>query len=843
MIKKQLPKPILGRYGRIGFALAAILFALGGVLASLLLFPQAATAAAGPLCYVDAGAAGGATGDSWADAYLTVQDALADPNCAEIWVAAGVYYPDEGAGQTDNARASTFQLASGVALYGGFDGTETQRIQRDPAANVTVLSGDIDKNDTTDINGVVTDTANINGNNAYHVVTGSGTDNTAVLDGFTITAGQANGTLSPNDRGGGMFNSGGSPALSNVTFSGNSAAFYGGGMSNSNSGSPVLTGVTFATNSAGNRGGGMYNVNNSNPILNNTTFISNTATEGGGMLSYNSDPALINVTFSGNAANNGGGGMHNWLSSPTLTDVTFTNNTASTGGGIQNYDTSNPTLTNVTFSANSASSNGGGIYNTLTSNPVLTNVTFSGNSAGNNGGGIANSNSNPVLTNVTFSANSAGNGGGMYNDNNSTPLLTNVTFSTNSASNGGGGGMFSSNSNPVLTNVTFSANSAGNGGSGGGMFNNNSNSVLTNVTFSGNSASTGGGTYNDTSNPTLTNVTFSGNSAGSSGGGIYNNNNSSPTLTNTIIANSTGRDCVNKNSSSIAGGSANNLIEDTGANACGLTDDTDGNIIGQNPRLGPLTDFGGPGRQVHPLLPGSPAIDAGTACANCPADDQRGMGRPVGAAPDIGAYELDSFSLDISKSVDNPTPSPGQTVTFTIVVTNTGPLVSGGLISDTLPAGLNFLGPITLAPAGAGTVGAASPALAANLTISANQRVTVTFPVTVSASLSGGTQLTNTAAVSATQVVTPVLATAGITTRESSAAYLYLPVIVNNGVTAPNLVVDTPTAGDGGVMVRIRNRGNAAVTDPFRVALYLNPDPPPPAAPTESGADGLPAWR
>jgi len=56
--------------------------------------------AAAGTCYVDASATGAANGTSWTNAYLTVQDALADATCTEIWVAQGVYYPDEGAGQT-----------------------------------------------------------------------------------------------------------------------------------------------------------------------------------------------------------------------------------------------------------------------------------------------------------------------------------------------------------------------------------------------------------------------------------------------------------------------------------------------------------------------------------------------------------------------------------------------------------------------------------------------------------------------------------------------------------------------------------------------------------------------
>ena len=160
----------------------------------------------------------GGTGDcsSWANA-CDLQTALTGAASGDqIWVAAGVYKP--GAARTD-----TFQLKTGVAVYGGFAGTETLLSERNPAANVTILSGDIDSNDTnTDGNNIAETAADIQGDNAYHVVTGSGTDATAVLDGFTITAGQANGAA-PHNTGGGMYSSSSSPTLTNVTFSGNSA--------------------------------------------------------------------------------------------------------------------------------------------------------------------------------------------------------------------------------------------------------------------------------------------------------------------------------------------------------------------------------------------------------------------------------------------------------------------------------------------------------------------------------------------------------------------------------------------------------------------------------------------
>src|SRR5690606_22541633 len=92
--------------------------------------------------YVDADAGGAANGSSWTDAYTTLQDALAESVAGqEVWVAAGTYRPDAGAGQTAGDRAEAFRLTSGVEVYGGFSGTETSLDQRDWAAHVAYLSG------------------------------------------------------------------------------------------------------------------------------------------------------------------------------------------------------------------------------------------------------------------------------------------------------------------------------------------------------------------------------------------------------------------------------------------------------------------------------------------------------------------------------------------------------------------------------------------------------------------------------------------------------------------------------------------------------------------------------
>ncbi len=350
----------------------------------------------------------------------------------EIWVASGMYTPT-----TTGDRAATFQLKSGVAVYGGFAGGETERSQRNWTTNVVVLSGDLNGDDVGFTN---------NGENSYRVVTGA---NGATLDGVTVSGGNANGS-DPYDNGGGMYNLNGSPTLTNVTFSSNSAHEYGGGMFSG--GNPTLSNVTFSGNSALTDGGGMFNDGGS-PSLTNVTFSGNSAIFGGGMYNDSGSPTLTNVTFSSNSASFYGGGMYNNEGSPSLTNVTFSSNSATFGGGGINNNSSNPTLTDVTFSNNSAKV-GGGMGNSGGSNPVLTNVTFNGNIANVKGGGVTNVSSSPTLTNVTFSGNSAGVwGGGVYNEA-SSPTLTNVTFSGNSAANIGGG-MYNLGTSTVPTNLTI----------------------------------------------------------------------------------------------------------------------------------------------------------------------------------------------------------------------------------------------------------------------------------------------------------------------------------------------------------------------------------------------------
>ncbi|MHC4474861.1 MAG: choice-of-anchor Q domain-containing protein [Planctomycetota bacterium] len=396
-----------------------------------------------PFIYVDADATGDNDGTSWANAYNYLQDGLgaAKGGWGEILVAEGTYRPDEGAGVTDGDREATFGLINGVTLKGGYAGDgEPDPNARDVASYETILSGDLDGNDvpvaTSDLL-----TEPTRAENSYHVVTGSGTDGTAVLDGFTITAGNANETVSPNRTGAGMYSPDSAPTILNCTFSENSAYSGGGGLHRWDDLDRIstITNSIFNRNWAGGDGGGIFS---GNMALTNCTFSGNSAEiSAGGMYSLHNS-RLTNCTFRENSAGTGGGGVVHVLDSPMLTNCAFINNYAGTvGGGMKIWATDEITLTNCTFSGNSAGTNGGGIFTLVLEFDItkFINCTFSGNSATSAGGGYYTSHDYPTFTNCTFSENEAGGDGGAFciSVNGGTPDFNNCIFWGNRANNEG----------------------------------------------------------------------------------------------------------------------------------------------------------------------------------------------------------------------------------------------------------------------------------------------------------------------------------------------------------------------------------------------------------------------
>ncbi|UCE58177.1 MAG: right-handed parallel beta-helix repeat-containing protein, partial [Phycisphaerales bacterium] len=354
--------------------------------------------------YVHDNATGGADdGSSWSDAFVELHNALTYAECrgdvTRIRVGEGTYVPDT-TGLAD-PREATFQLQSGVSVLGGFAGAGTaDPDERDPENYETVLTGDLGHDDVAvactqnspdcDANGGLCVDNNCiipanNTDNTYHVVTGNGTDITAVIDGFTVTGGNASGSQ-PHDIGGGMYNHSGSPTVSDCTFTGN-AATRGAGMLN-NASAAAVNNCAFRGNSASVHGGGVYNVNGSGIRLETCAFSANRALSWGGAIYNNaSHPTVTNCTFTGNIASLQGGAMQNWIASPTVVNCRFRGNEAPHGGAIFSRSDSYPKVTNCTFTGNTGDY-GGALYNEWYGIPTVTGCTFSGNAGAVQGGAV-----------------------------------------------------------------------------------------------------------------------------------------------------------------------------------------------------------------------------------------------------------------------------------------------------------------------------------------------------------------------------------------------------------------------------------------------------------------------
>jgi hypothetical protein len=366
-------------------------------------------------------------GTSWPNAYKTVSRALytarQNTGIDSILVAKGTYYPT-GA-QNGTNKDSSFVIVRGkLKLYGGYPNGGGIR---DIAGNPTVLSGDIGTlNDSTD--------------NSFHVMVIAGnipsTADSIVVDGFTITKGNANGSGTVNystspisqNSGGGMFMrenaTGQKTALRNLTFASNTATYFGGGLEMYIA-SPDIRNCIFMNNHSLYRGGAFVNDVQASSYATGCSFNGNTANSQGGAV-YNvnntASPSFINCSFTGNNAvplapsttpTEGGAIADN--SQSTITNCIFTANRSTNGGGAMNINGN--TVTTITYSIfdSNISLNGAGNVGTggglqigfgtcnISNSVVMNNIA--GGTADDGGGGLANYGGTFNCSNVTLYGN------------------------------------------------------------------------------------------------------------------------------------------------------------------------------------------------------------------------------------------------------------------------------------------------------------------------------------------------------------------------------------------------------------------------------------------------------
>ncbi len=361
---------VLGRFAAAGFFRDTAMFGdttltSAGSNDVFLLSGESATVVLPSLLFVDADATGANDGSSWTDAFTDLQDALAlagqlDLDSLAIWVAEGTYLPTG-----DGDRTVSFELLGGLALYGGFDGTETALDQRDPGANETVLSGDLGVSDD-------------NSDNSYHVVAASGVEG-AFVDGLIIERGYAEGSFDNPDensnKGGGLLLIDSSVSMNRVTVSRNQAGafedragfgagFYAsGGQLELEDVVVTLNGISSFLNGSG---GGGYATDGASLLLRRTVFRSNSTAgpeggSGGGLTVSGSSLFAVDSRFENNTqfgTNGIGGGL--WCSGSLCTVIgsvfleNQANNSAAQGGGLGVSSSSTASLINVQFFGNTA---------------------------------------------------------------------------------------------------------------------------------------------------------------------------------------------------------------------------------------------------------------------------------------------------------------------------------------------------------------------------------------------------------------------------------------------------------------------------------------------------------
>ncbi len=384
------------------------------------------TAAYPKVLYVKTNGLNTNNGLSWATAKKTVAAALSSSQAGdEIWVASGIY-------------GERITIKSGIRLYGGFNGTESTRDERNWETNISTLDG-FQADDT---GTVVTFAPGVSANTG--------------LDGFEILGGI--GTLI------GIYS-------------------YGGGIFCFDHSSPTIANNTIRDNYATN-GAGIFLCNFSRPVIVNNRIFDNYASDwGGGIYGWydppvefppSSNPPTVTISrnhIAGNYARYGGGlalfasaALSNDKPSATVTNNYVFNNGAPTsdsgsvGGGIYCENISPAHLTGNNVAGNTAGRSGGIHYSNSTGAIIGNRV--SGN-AGQWGGGIGLYHaSSPIANNEVICNTSETRGAGIYAKGYVGSRITNNTIASNTCESPGGA-IYLEDSDPAIKNNVIAFNSSG----------------------------------------------------------------------------------------------------------------------------------------------------------------------------------------------------------------------------------------------------------------------------------------------------------------------------------------------------------------------------------------------
>jgi uncharacterized repeat protein (TIGR01451 family) len=361
---------------------------------------------------------------------------------------------------------------------------------------------------------------------------------------------------------------------------------------------------------------------------------------------------------------------------------------------------------------------------------------------------------------------------------------------------GGGGGalggaIFSDNGNVVIQNSTFYNNAVTRGVGGGGSADNGGDS--------------GGSVFSRDGSLTIENSTITGGSGTGAGAGVVfyaDASGASFTLRNTIIANNGDQECI------VEGHDSNEVLRNGSGNLITTNNNCPGVVVTSDPKLDSLKSNAPGDTPTMALLSDSPAIGAADASTSL-ATDQRGVTRK--ASPDIGAYELvPQADLSLTKSVVQSTYKAGDTVTYTLTVTNSGPYDANTVVvTDTYPSQLTY----SSCTAPGGSCGQQGGSVVTNYsTLAANSSATITITGTLNSGLSRGTVVSNGASVSDSSPEDPV------STNNSATANF--TVIVPDFSLSPVSPITIAVGGSGTSTLTVSS------IDTFSSAVSLSATPP-----------------
>lgn len=288
--------------------------------------------ASGAVVFVDANLTTGANnGASWGDAFrgrlglAAAIESVSPGSGCEIWVADGLYAPAAAGGD----REQSFQMKSGVSLLGGFAGEEASAAERDPVANPTILTGDLNGNDGPNLS----DRAD----NSRHVVRAVSVDSAALLDGFVITSGGSNDDFSQIvSTGGGLLAEGGSPSIVGCTFQNCYARHEGGAVALLGASAARVENCLFASNRSDWLGGGLFVGAGGTPLVRSCEFRSNRGGRGVGAYARSAAPVFEDCLFIENLGDIGsiaGAGFYDEEGASIVRRCDFIRNATLGGGG------------------------------------------------------------------------------------------------------------------------------------------------------------------------------------------------------------------------------------------------------------------------------------------------------------------------------------------------------------------------------------------------------------------------------------------------------------------------------------------------------------------------------